>query len=460
MELAALQTILVMFVLVVIIQLVCRGHTQQRPIRGKAKGAGQGRTCRPDCPACQAEGHNVEPPPRPVCRQKKKPGRPRSVNTDWHFCPDASCSHHGWVGLGNVIANGHPNGSRWRQLHCTVCKGFFMETEGTIFYRSPLPSKALCQIIQGLAEGWNLHSVARVFKVDPDTVKGCLVRAAEHAQAVSGYLIRNLHLSQVQVDELWALVQSWGEEEDADPETKVRRSQGWVWAGIDPISKLVLATLVGGRNLQYAQLLIHTIAWVLAPGVVPLFLSDQLPHYTTAILTHFGHWVAVPRRSKYGPTPKPRWEPLPELNYAQVVKRRVKGRVVAVTRRVVFGSAEAITAILNRTGHKINTAFIERVNLTLRAHVPALGRKVLSFAKSTLGLAQQVSLTQAYYNFCLPHRALRLQLPEAIPTKGNGSPKQWLSRTPAMAAGITTHPWSMEELLLFRIPPWSQEAPG
>ena len=334
-----------------------------------------------------------------------------------------------------------------------------METVGTIFYRSPLPSQTLCQIIQGLAEGWNLHSVARVFKVDPDTVKACLVRAADHAEAVSSYLIRNLHLSQVQVDELWALVQSWGEEA-ANLETKARRSQDWVWAGIDPVSKLLLATVVGGRRLKYAQLLIHAIVWTLAPGVIPLFLSDQLPHYATAILTHFGHWVTVPRRSKYGPAPKPRWEPLPELNYAQVVKRRVKGQVVEVTQRVVFGSAEAITTILGRAGHRINTAFIERVNLTLRAHIPALGRKVLSFAKTTLGLAQQVSLSRTYYNFCLPHRSLRLRLPEPIPTKGNGSAKCWQARTPAMTAGITQHVWTMQELLLFRVPPWLQEVSG
>jgi IS1 family transposase len=302
--------------------------------------------------------------------------------------------------------------------------------------------------------------MARVLQVEPDTVKTCLVRAAEHMEAVSSYLIRDLQLTQVQVDELWALIQRWDQAEEANPETKRRRSQGWVWAGIDPDSKLLLATVVGGRSLAYAQLLIHAIVLVLAPGVVPLFLSDQLAHYRTAILTHFGHWLAVPRRSKYGPAPKPRWEPLPELNYAQVVKRRVKGRVVEVTQRVVFGSAETITASLWSAGYKINTAFIERVNLTLRAYIPALERKVLSFATTRVGLTQQGSLTRTYYNFCLPHLALRLRLPEPIPTKGNGSPKLWQARTPAMAADITDHIWTMQELLFFRIPPWLQEVTG
>jgi IS1 family transposase/transposase-like protein len=460
MNTAILRATLVALVLVLVAQLMTRWrHVRQNTPQAKAKRSSPGRTCRPECPACEAEGHEPAPPPRPAAREKRKAGRPRSVNTDWHFCPNRCCSHYGWVGLGNIVANGHPNGGRWRQLHCTVCSAYFMETTGTIFFRSPLLPETLCRIVQGLAEGWNLHSIARVFEVDPNTVKACLIRAAEHMDAVSNYLIHNLHLTQVQVDELWALVQSWGDE-DEEPSARKQRRQGWVWAGIDPITKLLLATVVGGRILMYAQLLIHAIAVVLAPGVVPLFLSDQLRHYTTAILTHFGHWVEVPRRSKYGPAPKDRWEPLPELNYAQVVKRRVKGRVVEVTQRVVFGCAETITVILSGAGHKINTAFIKRVNLTLRAHIPALGRKVLSFAKTITGLAQQVSVARTYYNFCLPHRSLRLPLPEPIPTKGNGSLKRWMPRTPAMAAGITSRVWTMEECLLFRVPPWRQEVTG
>jgi hypothetical protein len=143
----------------------------------------------------------------------------------------------------------------------------------------------------------------------------------------------------------------------------------------------------------------------------------------------------------------------PQMNYAQVVTHRVKGRVVKVTQRVVFGCAETIRTTLSRAGHRINTAFIERVNLTLRANIPALARKVLSFAKTPSGLAAQVSLSRTYYNFCLPHQALRLPLPEPLPTKGHGSPKLWQGRPPAMAAGVTPHSWSMSELLLFRVPP-------
>lgn len=96
-----------------------------------------------------------------------------------------------------------------------------------------------------------------------------------------------------------------------------RRGVRWIWAAIDPVSKLLLATIIGDRSEMSAQRLIHAVVALLAPGCAPLFLSDQWSPYAKALLTHFGHWVEVPRRSKYGPAPKPRWRPLPGLQYAQ-----------------------------------------------------------------------------------------------------------------------------------------------
>jgi hypothetical protein len=60
--------------------------------------------------------------------------RPREVDTTMHFCPHASCDYRGWLGLNNLRANGHPSGGPWRQFHCTSCKGYFLETQGTIFH--------------------------------------------------------------------------------------------------------------------------------------------------------------------------------------------------------------------------------------------------------------------------------------------------------------------------------------
>ena len=152
--------------------------------------------------------------------------------------------------------------------------------------------------------------------------------------------------------------------------------------------------------------------------------------------------------------------PLPGLKYAQVVKRRIKRRLVHVSHKVVYGSKESVKERIKQTiGNVINTSFVERMNLTLRHHVPALARRTIQIAKTALGLEQQLLLAGAYYNFCLPHSSLRQPLPTPIPTKGNGSPKLWEQITPGMAAGITNRVLTMGDLLMFRAPPYHQPMP-
>ena len=406
-------------------------------------------TQKPECPACQEAG-SPEPIPEMPPVIEHHMGRPRSVDTSNHYCPNLECSYYGWLGFNNIISNGHPNGGRWRQLQCVVCGKYFMETIGTIFYGSQTPPQTIWMALSAMAEGLDIRATARVFEVKPNTVQDWLDQASKHMETVSRYLLHDLHLTQVQVDELWALM---GKRQKKD-----KRNANWVWVALDPVSKLFLAFVVGDRSLSTAQLLIHAVVGVLALGCVPLFISDQWMPYATALLTHFGYWCKTPRRSKYGPSPSPRWKPLPILHYAQVVKKRVNGRVVEVSRKLVYGSMVMVEHTLSQSGvgRIINTAFIERLNLSIRQHVAAMGRKVISLAKTKMGLEAQLSLCQTYHNFCLPNSSLRLPLPELQPTRGDGSPRKWQQRTPAMAVGITDHIWRMEELLLFRAPPWRQ----
>jgi hypothetical protein len=195
---------------------------------------------------------------------------------------------------------------------------------------------------------------------------------------------------------------------------------------------------------------------VLAPGCVPLFLTDGFKEYTTALLTHYGQWVQPARQRAQGPAPKPRWMPLPALLYAQVVKTVRRRRLVRVSHRVVFGTLEAIHDVLAPHGWHINTAFVERINLSIRQHVAAVGRRVSTLCKGEDGLRQQLVLYHTYYNFCLPHTSLRQPLPQPLPTNGSGSATQWRPCTPAMAAGLTDRVWTLREVLLFRVPPWPQ----
>jgi IS1 family transposase len=229
-----------------------------------------------------------------------------------------------------------------------------------------------------------------------------------------------------------------------------------VWAAIDPVTKLLLTLEVGDRTLTMAQCLVPQVVQVLAPGCVPLFLTDGFKDYPTALLTHFGHWVPPPRRHTTGPAPQPRWLPLPTLRYAQVLKTLRRRRLVRVSHRVVFGTREAVQQMLASYGWQINPAFIERVNLTLRQHVAAVGRRVTTLCKREAGLQQPLALYHVYHNFCLPPASLRQPLPQPEPTNGRGAAKQWRPCTPAMAAGLTDHVWTLGEMLLYRVPPWPQ----
>jgi hypothetical protein len=225
---------------------------------------------------------------------------------------------------------------------------------------------------------------------------------------------------------------------------------------MDPTSKLLVVVDVGCRTLAMAQRVVHQGTRVLAPGCVPLLLTDGLKDYGTALLTHFGPWIHPARRQAKGPRPKPRWMPLPVLLYAQVVKSYRRRRIVGVTHRVVFGTRLAIEQVLARCGWTINTAFVERLNLDIRQRVAAIGRRVNTLCQGEAGLRDQVTVFQVYHNFVLPHASLRqpLLIPEV--TSGRGSAKVWRPCTPAMAAGVTDHVWSLKEVLLFRVPPWPQ----
>jgi hypothetical protein len=225
---------------------------------------------------------------------------------------------------------------------------------------------------------------------------------------------------------------------------------------MDPESKLLLTIDVGERTLAMAQRVVHHIVQIFAPDCAPLFVTDGFREYLTALLTHYGQWVHPPRRQATGPTPKPRWMPLPQLLYAQVVKTVRRRRLVSVTHRVVFGTLVAVEQVLAPLGWQINMAFVERLNLDIRQHIAAVGRRVNTLCKGEDGMRQQLALYHMYYNFCLPHASLRQALPEPLPANGTGSAKHWRPRTPAMAAGLTDHIWTLRELLLFRVPPWPQ----
>jgi transposase-like protein len=292
-------------------------------------------THKPPCAACEdrAQEHTRPPlsiPPPIVSTQ----GCPRKVDTQRHFCPNPPCNYYGWTGLGNLRANGHPSGGPWRQFHCVACDAYFLRTQGTPLHGKRIAPELLVWAVGALAEGLGIRAVARVFEVDPNTVLWWLVDAADPTAAFSRYILHDVRVTQVQLDELFALLSAVkaGESSEAAAITRRSRSPHWVWAALDPVSKLLLPLAVGDRTLALAQRMVPQVVQVLAPDCVPLFLTEGFKEYATALLTHFGHWVQPLQHQAPGPRPKPRWMPWPQLLYAQVVKQCRRRRLsVSVT---------------------------------------------------------------------------------------------------------------------------------
>lgn len=221
----------------------------------------------------------------------------------------------------------------------------------------------------------------------------------------------------------------------------------WIWKAIALPSHLrVVNHLSHDRSERQATAFLAAFK-ARTDGRPPLFTSDKLPAYTEALIANYSTAEAPSaKRGRGRPRQAPRRVVDSELRYAQVDKQREVGRVVEVRRRIVFGSSETIIEILGN--QQINTSYIERDNLTSRQSNGRLVRKTLSHSKKDYYLQRHIDLEDAVFNFVRPHQSLRVRLPR--PNRG----RKWRHRTPAMAAGLTDHIWTLEALLSYRLPPF------
>src|SRR5438132_13171597 len=194
-----------------------------------------GLTQRPHCALCAYDANHPElQPPRRPDPMAPTNRRPCAIDTSRHFCPHAGCDYQGWVGLGNLRANGHPSGGLWRQLSCRSCKGYFLETHGTIFHGKRLSVELIVRVLACLAEGLGIRATARAFEVDPNTVLQWLVAAAEQLQAFTQHFLHDVLVRQVQLDELFALLSAVkeGTVSEAEAIERLERSPRWVWVAM------------------------------------------------------------------------------------------------------------------------------------------------------------------------------------------------------------------------------------
>jgi IS1 family transposase len=287
-------------------------------------------------------------------------------------------------------------------------------------------------VLTALAEGLDPSAAERVFGYRQATITTWLSRAGEHAHTLHECFFRTVHLPYLQLDEL---------------RTRLRCSHHvlWLWLAIDPCTKILPVLQLGPRTQHMAHRVIHSLRQILAPGCIPLFTSDGLNLYFYALTAHFGQWLQVVCRGRN----VRQWQVAAGLIYGQVKKcyrRRKLTRVMPVMR---LGTEEALKSALQGLGlsGRLNTAFIERVNLTVRHGVAALARRTWATSQQASQLLAHLEWWRAYYHFVRPHESLRVALVQPRERGGRLLVQRYRQRTPAMAAGRTTRRWTAREVL-------------
>jgi len=194
---------------------------------------------------------------------------------------------------------------------------------------------------------------------------------------------------------------------------------------------------------------VHDLHGRLAIGSLPICTSDGLNLYFYALTAHFGQWALGGGRQAR------QWHVAADLLYGQVKKRYRQRRLVGVTYLVHCGTRDALRVALTRLGlsGKLTTAFVERVNLTVRQSVAALIRRTWATMQEAPQLLLHLEWWRAYYHFVRPHQSLRQMLAHPMDRGGKRQPRRYRQRTPAMAAGLTSRRWRVRDLLTLPLPP-------
>jgi transposase-like protein len=350
-----------------------------------------------------------------------EPMNPESV-----FCPNLECVARGQRGRGNITIHSQKE----KRYECQVCHKTFSVTTGSIFYRLRTDPMTVMLVITLLAYGCPLQAIVAAFRFDERTVKDWWRRAGEHCQVVHEHVVgqSELNLEQVQADEI-----------------KVKTQMGTLWLAM---AMMVSTRLwLGGVVSQHRDLsLIRAlVAQVRAVALCrPLLVAvDGLASYVTAFQQAFRS--PVPRFGQGGRRKLRAWS---KLALVQVVKQRRQGQM-NIERRIVQGTLAMVTRLIELSQGRggINTAYIERLNATFRQRLASLARRTRALVRQPETLHLGMYVIGCMYNLCTYHHSLRH--PFYLTPRG----RRWLRRTPAIAAGLTDHCWTVEELFNFRVPP-------
>jgi transposase-like protein/IS1 family transposase len=313
-------------------------------------------------------------------------------------CPNKGCPHARIAGAGNVIRHGFYK-TKWgrrRRYRCGTCGKTFCSNSGTPYHRLQHRRTTFDEVATLSVEGLNKSAIARVKGIGWNTVDRWLLRAADSCRRFNDQKIDGITLSELQADEIRTFIHG-------------KKQSIWIFAAIEVWSRLWPSTVVGKRSYGSTLALFRDISSRSNLERVPLIATDGFAFYTKVIRRVFG----------------------PACLYGQVIKTRRKDRVIKVERRAVIGAAWRFEQALrdSEDSSKLNTSFIERLNLTIRQGSAYLCRRTICQARWKDRLEDHLELLRCYYNFIRPHRALKFG-PEI--------------RTPAMQAGLARGPRESE----------------
>jgi transposase-like protein len=336
-----------------------------------------------------------------------------------------ACPARGKVGENNIVVHSRKEA----RYQCKICRKTFAATTGTPFYRLHHRLELMVIVATLIAHGCPLQAIVAAFHLDERTAMDWQDRVGRHAQRVHEHLVQQpRELEHVQGDEI---------------RVKAQGKVVWLAMAIMVSTRLWLGGVVARKRDEHLILSLVQIIRSCALARPLLICVDGFITYVQAVQQVFRSPLPSGKRGR------PWLVPWPDIHIGQVVKRYEGKRIVDITRRMARGSLETAKALLKSShgGTKLNTAFIERLNATFRSRLAVLVRRSRALIRNPQTLEPLMFLMGCVYNFCTEHESLRLKL-------WVGSHAfRWVRRTPALAAGLTDHIWTVKELLLFQIPP-------
>lgn len=353
-------------------------------------------------------------------------------------CVNPDCKCYQQTGQDNLIIRKTYGQDCIRYLRCRVCGDEFSERKNTALWNTKVSEARAESVAEHLAEGTSQSATARLAKVACSVVKrlqGCL---GKHGQSFHDSHVQAIETQALQADERHGFYHDKG-------------TTQWEAELFDPRTKLVLTHVQGERTSDLIAKLLHDGAQRLTNRHALLLLTDGEASYASVFPEVFGTPYQPPRNGTRGRLPKTQYRIPRTLAHVQIVKHRVGRRVVKVDIRQAHGSRKFAAQMLRQLGYtSFNTSAIERYNGTARRMSAYQVRKSLAFARRADSKPSLRWWALTVYNWCRAHRSLRSPLP--IP-QGR---KHYAKRSPAMAAGLATHIFSIRALLLtqvFPIPP-------